>query len=125
MSQKAVVLTVFLIAIVVVTPLAYSVSVFYALGRLQWHIPTLTVSRDELDIYVTLNFKVSNPTFVPLPTLEAIIEVTLDGNGLFYGESHQIGSLNPHSSAGYERIIDSLMITNQKRSIAHLCYGCT
>ena len=98
MSQKAVVLAVFLVGIVVVAPLAYGVGVLYAVGKLEWHIPTLTVSRDGWDIYVTLNFKVSNPTFVPLPTLEAVIKVTLDECTLFYAESYEIGSLNPHGT---------------------------
>ena len=93
------VLTVFLIGIVIVAPLAYGISIFYAVSRLQWHIPTLTVSRDGWDIYVTLNFKVSNPTFVSLPTLKAVIKVTLDEHTLFYAESYEIGSLNPHGTA--------------------------
>ena len=44
MSQKAVALAVFLIGIVVVAPLAYGVGALYAVSKLEWHTPTLTVS---------------------------------------------------------------------------------
>jgi hypothetical protein len=66
MNGKAVVLAVFLIGIIVVAPLAYGVGFLYAVSKLEWYTPTLTVSRDGWTIYVTLKFKVGNPTFVPL-----------------------------------------------------------
>jgi LEA14-like dessication related protein len=99
MGGKAVVLTVFLVGIVVVAPLAYGAGFLYAVNKLEWHTPTLTVSRDGWTIYVALNFKVENPTSIPLPTLEAVVNITLDDHILFYAESYQIGSLNPHSTA--------------------------
>lgn len=89
----------FSIGIVVVATLAYGVGALYAVSKLEWHIPTLTVSRDGWTIYVTLNFKVENPTFVPLPPLEAVINITLDDHTLFYAKSYQIGTLKPHSTA--------------------------
>ena len=98
MSQKAVALAVFLIGIIVVAPLAYGASFLYAVSKLEWHIPTLTVSRDGWNIRVNLNFKIENPTSIPLPTLKALINVTFNGHSLFYAESREVGSLGAHST---------------------------
>lgn len=80
-------------------PLGYASACVYAVGRFEWGFPTLQVSREGWNIKVTMSIEVENLTSISVPSLEAYVNVTLNGNVLFHGESEIVGSLNAHSSA--------------------------
>lgn len=94
MKRRAIlIISVAMVILFVVLPITYGLSFFYALHNLQFGTPTISVSRNGFDVYVTLNIPVKNPTGVSLPTLEVFCEATLNGHMLLHGE-HNVVSLD-------------------------------
>lgn len=101
-NKRTLVIGTALILLFIVVPVSYATSVFVALQSLQIGTPSLSVSLQGLTFFVTLSIPIKNPSVVPIPTFNAVVEARLNEHVLFYAESKVIGSLDPGASCVVE-----------------------
>lgn len=99
-NKKLVLVASMLIAFVVVGPLGYGLSAVWALGQLQFSFPRLNVTLNgNFSLDCVFAVAITNPTMVPLPTIQMLVDVELDQIVLYRQQLRTIGTLDGQSTA--------------------------
>jgi LEA14-like dessication related protein len=92
-KSKTILIASTLIIVFLIVPV-YGLGVVWAIPQLKIGTPTISVTNEGFTIIVAFSVPIENPSVVPIPTLNAIVDVELDEHTLFYAEATSLGQLN-------------------------------